>query len=261
MTRIRFARVAAATFRCGTLALGLASAFTPSASGDRLPSLPRRSPPPDHPCALPDAAFEELHEADGVQVRILRPPNGAPVVRATTWVGATPLAAAAAVARVEGWTAWAPRVREAAGLGGAPRAFRLLVDAPWPFSDREYAVAPSYDGDSVRIVVFWESASDRLPPRLKGVVRLSHVRGGFSFEEESGRGSTRVVYSHESDLGGRLPRWAEDGSNRRGPVGVLRGLRDVLSRRVDSVAQRDAGATSTNRSPLSCRISTTIPST
>lgn len=213
----------------GLFVLSLAAGLPLAAGEDPLSDLPRRSPPPDHPCALPDAAFEDFHESDGVRIRILRRPDGAPVVRATTRISALPLAAAALVAHVEGWPGWAPRVRTAARLAEGPPAFRLLVDAPWPFSDREYAIAPSLEEDAGRLLVYWDGATERLPPPAKGLVRISRVRGGFSFEEEAGAGTTRVVYTHESDLGGRLPGWAEDGSNRRGPVGVLRGLRRALS--------------------------------
>lgn len=213
----------------GLLVLPLAAGVPRTAGEDSLSVLPRRSAPPDHPCALPDAAFEEFHESDGVRIRILRRPGDAPIVRATTRVHAPPLAAAALVARVEGWPGWAPRVRAAERLAGPPPVFRLLVDAPWPFSDREYAIAPSLEEDAGRLLVFWDGATERLPPPAKGIVRISHVRGGFSFEVEAGAGTTRVVYTHESDLGGHLPGWAEDGSNRRGPVGVLRGLRRSLA--------------------------------
>ena len=214
----------------GLLVLPVAAGVPADEGEDSLSVLPRRSPPPDHPCALPDAAFEEFHESDSVRIRILRRPHGAPIVRATTRVHALPLAAAAIVARVEGWPKWAPRVRAAERLAGAAPAFRLLVDAPWPFSDREYAIAPSLEEDAGRLLVFWDGATERLPPPVKGIVRISSVRGGFSFEEEAGEGTTRVIYTHESDLGGRLPSWAEDGSNRRGPIGVLRGLQRALVR-------------------------------
>jgi hypothetical protein len=211
------------------LVLPLAAGFPLAAGEDSLAPLPRRSAPPDHPCSLPDAQFEEFHESDGVRIRILRRPDGVPVVRATTRVHALPLAAAALIARVEGWPEWAPRVRAATRLEEAPPTFRLLVDAPWPFSDREYAIAPLLEEDAGRLLVFWDGATERLPPPAKGIVRISRVRGGFSFEKEAEAGTTRVVYTHESDLGGRLPGWAEDGSNRRGPVGVLRGLRRALA--------------------------------
>jgi hypothetical protein len=229
--RARIAGGVASALLAGLLVLPLAAAPPLAAGEDSLPVLPRRSPPSDHPCALPDAAFEEFHETEGVRIRIRRRPGGAPIVRATTRVNAPPLAAAALVARIEGWPGWAPRVRAAARLAGAPLAFRLIVDAPWPFSNREYAIAPSLEEDAGRLLVFWDGATERLPPPAKGIVRISRVRGGFSFEEEAGAGTTRVVYTHESDLGGRLPGWAEDGSNRRGPVGVLRGLRRALSPR------------------------------
>lgn len=228
--RARIAGGVASALLSGLLVLPLTAGLPLDGSEDSLSALPRRSPPPDHPCALPDEAFEDFHESDGVRIRILRRTDGAPIVRATTRVHALPLAAAALVARVEGWPEWAPRVRAAARLAGAPPAFRLLVDAPWPFSDREYAIASSLDEDAGRLLVFWDGATERLPPPAKGIVRISRVRGGFSFEEEAGTGTIRVVYTHESDLGGRLPGWAEEGSNRRGPVGVLRGLRRTLSR-------------------------------
>ena len=226
----RFAGGIAAALIPGLLVLPLAAGLPPASVGSALSVLPRRSAPPDHPCALPDAVFEDFHESDGVRIRILRRPDGAPIVRATTRISALPLAAAELVARVEGWPEWAPRVRAAAWLAGGPPAFRLLVDAPWPFSDRDYAIAPSLEEDAGKLLVFWDGATERLPPPAKGVVRISRVRGGFSFDQEAGAGTIRVVYPHESDLGGRLPRWAEDGSNRRGPIGVLRGLGRALSR-------------------------------
>lgn len=228
--RARIASGVASALLSGLLVLPLAAAPPLPAGEDALSVLPRRSAPPDHPCAFPDAAFEEFHESDDVRIRILRRPDGAPIVRATTRVHAPPLAAAALVAHVEGWPEWAPRVRAATRLAGASPAFRLVVDAPWPFSDREYAIAPSLEEDAGRLLVFWDGAPERLPPQAKGIVRISRVRGGFSFEEEAGTGTIRVVYTHDSDLGGRLPGLAEDGSNRRGPVGVLRGLQRALSR-------------------------------
>ncbi|MCK7489903.1 MAG: hypothetical protein MZU79_06485 [Anaerotruncus sp.] len=165
-----------------------------------------------------------------MRIRIRRRPGGAPIVRATTRVNAPPLAAAALVARIEGWPAWAPRVRAAERLAGAPP----VVPAP-----RRRAVAPP------------PTASTRSRPRSKwtkgdssssGTARRSGSASGQGHRAGSRasaaasrsrrrpeRGTTRVVYTHESDLGGRLPGWAEDGSNRRGPVGVLRGLQRALS--------------------------------
>lgn len=198
---------------------------------ERGPSgLPSHTLPADHPCRLPDNGFVPFHEKDGVAIRTHELPGGRVVVRSVAEIPAPPEDVARFMSDVGGWSAWVKRLRSSERISGDSLAFHLAFDAPWPFSNRDYAIVPALDRDAEgNLVLWWESAADRLPPPRHGVVRVSEIRGGVVFLPGSREGTTRVVYSDVAVLGGKLPGWATRESYRRGPVGILGALRRHFS--------------------------------
>ena len=193
-------------------------------------AVPSRALPADHPSRLPDDGFVPFHEKDGVGIRIRALPDGRTVVRSVAEIPAPPASVARFMADVGGWSAWVKRLRASERLAGDPPAYRIFFDAPWPFSDRDYAIVPALDRDAEgHDVLWWASAADRLPARVSGVVRVTEVEGGVVFLPGTLAGTTRVVYSDVAVLGGRLPGWAVRESYRRGPVGILGALRRHFS--------------------------------
>jgi len=195
-----------------------------------LDALPRAPLPEDHPCRLPDERFVPFHEKDGIVIRTAQEADGMTVVRSVVEIAASVEKTAGVLADIEGWVRWVKRLRAVERVPSEPPAFRLVVDAPWPFSDRDYGIAPAVDRDARGApVVWWESAAERIGPQRRGLVRVTRIRGGFTLEPGTAAGSTRVVYSDVAVLGGRLPRWAVRESYRRGPVGILGSLRRLLA--------------------------------
>ncbi len=195
-----------------------------------LDALPAATLPPGHPVLVPDERFTLLNEKDGIRIRTADAGDGTAVVRSEVDVAGTPEEAAALLADVARWPDWVRRVRTAVRLPGEPPAFHLLVDAPWPFSDRDYGIVPFVGRlEGGALVVWWESAAERLGPERPGYVRVRRIRGGILFTPtEKG---AHLVYSDVAELGGRLPRWAIRESYKRGPLGVLGGLRRRLADR------------------------------
>ena len=188
--------------------------------------LPSVTLPADHPCRLPDESFVPFYEKEGVAIRTHVRAGGRAVVRSVAEIPASPETVARFMSDVGAWSTWVKRLRSSERITGEPPAFHLAYDAPWPFSDRDYGVVPALDRDvEGHLVLWWESAADRLPPPLRGVIRVSEIRGGLVFLPGSREGTTRVVYSDVAVLGGRLPGWAIRESYRRGPVGILGALR------------------------------------
>lgn len=195
-----------------------------------LDALPVAPVPADHPVLVPDERFAPLNERDGIRIRVADPGDGANVVRSEIDVDGTPEEAAALLSDVERWPEWVKRVRVCFRVAGEPPAFHLFVNAPWPFSDRDYGIVPFVErrADGA-IVVWWESAAERLGPERPGYIRVRRIRGGILFTPTE-RG-THLVYSDVAELGGRLPRWAIRESYKRGPIGVLGGMRQRLAER------------------------------
>ncbi len=132
---------------------------------------------------------------------------------------------------VSRWSAWIKRLDVSELLPGQPPAFHLLFDAPWPFANRDYAIAPALFRDAFGNPIFhWESASERLPPPAKGVLRVRVIRGGFVIQNGRSPNSSRLAYSDVAVLGGKLPTWAIRESYKRGPLGILGALRRELER-------------------------------
>ena len=207
----------------GTLLLAAGSAARARADAPGLPSVPL---PRNHPCRIPDESFTPFYEKDGVAIRTHPLGSGRAVVRSAAEIPAPPETVAKFLADVGAWSAWVKRLRSSARVGGEPPAFHLSYHAPWPFSDRDYGLAPSLSRDAEgHLVLWWESAADRLAPPLHGVIRVREIEGGLVLLPGTGEGATRVVYSDVAVLGGRLPGWAIRESWRRGPVGILGALR------------------------------------
>lgn len=194
-----------------------------------LAGVPSAPMPEDHPVRLKDELFAPFHQKDGVWIRAARV-GDLTVLRSTTTLPASPERAARFFGDVGGWARWVKRLRASEPLSGSPPAFWLRVDAPWPFSDRDYALLPSLDatpeGDPV---VWWESGADRLPPPGPRTIRISVIRGGAVFRPGPTPATTRIVYTDVAVLGGKVPAWAVRESYRRGPVGILGALRRRLA--------------------------------
>lgn len=205
----------------------LARAASP-ASPASLAALPSGTVPAAHPCRLPDEAFEPLGESSGIAVTIERRPVEPRAVRARVELDAPAERVLAVVADVTAWPRWIGRIRSLVLLPDEPLAFHVRFGAPWPASDRDYAVLPALDRASPAApAVFWTTDPARLPPPAPGVVRVTNLAGAFVVEGVGGSRS-RVVYTERVDPGGSMPAWAVRRSRRRGPAEILKGLAQLL---------------------------------
>ncbi len=194
------------------------------ASPESLAALPSGTAPATHPCRLPDEAFEPLGESSGIAVSVERRAVEPRAVRARVELDAPAGRVLAVVADVPSWSRWIGRIRSLVRLHGEPLAFHVRFGAPWPASDRDYAVLPALDRASpAPPAVFWTTDPARLPPRARGVVRVTDLTGGFVVEALGGS-RCRVVYTERVGPGGSLPAWALRRSRRNGPAEILAGL-------------------------------------
>lgn len=100
------------------------------------------------------------------------------------------------------------------------------TDAPWPVSDRD-AVFHSrvhVNRKKRRVVIrFWAGRS-RLAPPVKGVVRMTRLRGHYRLTAW-GPNKTMMDYQVDANPGGSIPTWLAKIATRRLPLRTLLNLR------------------------------------
>lgn len=193
-------------------------------------ALPERPLPPDHPCLLPEKAFETFATDGGTEIRIARLEGGGAILRAEVTLPVSPNRLLALLADVDGWPRFIRRIRTLERLPADPSVVRVVFSPPWPLSDREYAIAVALSRTSGGGgTVFWESATERLPPGARNVVRVAPVRGGFAVSPGPAGGSSTLVYTERDSFAGTLPAAARAAARRRGPREIVDGLLELLA--------------------------------
>ena len=192
-------------------------------------SLPEKPLPAGHPCTLEDARFSPLHEERGISVAALRLPDGRVVVRTRAALEATGARVSGILEDVARWPSFIARLRSLAPLPGEPPAFAAVLGAPWPLHDRAYAFAPAAARSAAARVVFWEDASERLPPgAAANGVRVAPVTGCFSVSLSPADGTALLSYTELDVFGESLPAWLRGAARRKGPVRLVDSLRARL---------------------------------
>jgi hypothetical protein len=192
-----------------TLALALAAAAGPAAAGQ---------------------PWEYVLTRDGVVVHQRTVPGrGFPTFRGLGIVNSDMFQVLAVLRDVNRHSQWMERSAETYMIEKTDE-FHYTVygrtDAPWPVSDRDAVFRSAVKVDYRRKVVtvhFWAVRSRRKPP-VKGVVRMTRLRGYFRFRA-LGKDRTYVTYVVDADPQGSIPGWIARLATRTLPVGTISNLR------------------------------------
>jgi hypothetical protein len=181
--------------------------------------------------SLADAAFAErsvVQEKDGITVEEEETPGRAlPIFTGTTTMAAPPEQVVAWIRAVHTHTEWMHSCEEARRLrldGDAVIAYNR-IGSPWPVSDRDVVLRSTgteLEGGGIRIE--FRSTTEENVPVARGVVRMPRLVGSYDLRPVEG--GTRVVYTVDSDPGGRLPAWLARQAGRDLPYFTLKNLRE-----------------------------------
>lgn len=99
---------------------------------------------------------------------------------------------------------------------------------PWPASDRDVVIHMRLEEDPARrsLVIIQEAVRSAIPA-VKGMVRVTHLKGYWQFREHS-KGKLQVVYYLDVDPGGSLPAWIINLFIAKGPYETFVKLRELV---------------------------------
>jgi hypothetical protein len=100
------------------------------------------------------------------------------------------------------------------------------IGSPWPVSDRDVILQASQtimdDGNTRLEFNNVENVDLKIP---RGVVRMTHLNGSYLLKPTTD-GSTNIVYTLDSDPGGKLPAWLVKQASKELPYQTLKSLRE-----------------------------------
>lgn len=152
-----------------------------------------------------------------------------PVLIATTLIHATPNQVAEWIGAVHTYTRWQYNCVEAYTIPQPDKSLRIYnrVASPWPVADRDVVLQSNvtmHPDDSITIEFF--NVDDATVKLSAGVVRMPYLAGKYELSPTSG--NTHVVYTIDSDPGGKLPAWLVRRASKELPYFTLKKLRDLV---------------------------------
>lgn len=100
------------------------------------------------------------------------------------------------------------------------------VKSPWPVSDRDVIMLSSVKAlDGGGLLMEFNNIEDDSVKVPKGVVRMVHLSGSYRLTP-SLDGGTDVVYTLDSDPGGKIPTWLVKQASKDMPYNTLKNLRE-----------------------------------
>lgn len=99
---------------------------------------------------------------------------------------------------------------------------------PWPASDRDVVIRMQLEEDPTRhnLVIIQEAVRSAIPA-VKGIIRVTHLKGYWQFREQS-KGELQVVYYLDVDPGGSIPAWVVNLFIAKGPYETFVKLRELV---------------------------------
>jgi len=167
-------------------------------------------------------------EENGITVEEEETPGRAlPIFTGTTIMAAPPKQVAAWILATHTHTDWMHSCEEARRLRreGDVAIVYNRIDSPWPVSDRDVVLrSTGAELESGRIRFEFRSTTEENVPVVRGVVRMPRLVGSYDLRPVEG--GTRVVYTVDSDPGGRLPAWLVRRASKNLPYHTLENLRE-----------------------------------
>ena len=99
---------------------------------------------------------------------------------------------------------------------------RVVLDFPYPFSDRDYVVRYTLDEDPNRTVYRFQAVHHPGAPPQDDIVRLNRMAGVWDLMADGA--NTRFRYSWVADLGGDFPEWALEPARKKTAESIINDL-------------------------------------
>jgi len=100
------------------------------------------------------------------------------------------------------------------------------VASPWPVSDRDVVIRPSETSlDNGGVLMKFENVQDGSVNVPRRVVRMVRLVGSYRLTP-SPKGGTDVIYTLDSDPGGKIPAWLVKQASKDLPFKTLKNLRE-----------------------------------
>ena len=169
-----------------------------------------------------------VREENGITVEEEGAPGRAlPILTGTTTMAAPPEQVASWIRATPTHTDWMHNCEEARRLRreGDVVIVYNRIGSPWPVSDRDVVLRSTeteLEGGGIRIE--FRSTTEESLPVVPGVVRMPRLVGSYDLRPVEG--GTRVVYTVDSDPGGRLPAWLVKQATKDLPYFTLENLRE-----------------------------------
>jgi ribosome-associated toxin RatA of RatAB toxin-antitoxin module len=106
--------------------------------------------------------------------------------------------------------------------------YYLLVDAPWPLSNRDNIVHFKLEKEAGEVKISVEGHADYIPEK-QGIVRVLHSRGVWTIMPQE-NGKSKLVFEYTADPGGSIPAWAINMFIVEGPFKTLSNLKEFVKR-------------------------------
>jgi len=102
---------------------------------------------------------------------------------------------------------------------------RVVLDFPYPFSDRDYVVRYTLDQDPNRTVYRFQAVDHPSAPPQDDIVRLNQMAGEWDLKSVGA--NTRIRYTWQADLGGDFPAWALEPARKKTAESIITDLGTV----------------------------------
>jgi len=165
-------------------------------------------------------------EAGIIVNELVDPGRTLPILTATTTMKTTTIQLAAWIGAVHTYTQWQHNCAEAYVINQSDENLLIYnrVASPWPVADRDVvlqSIVTRKPDDSIVIKFFnRDDTATKLP---KGVVRMPHLSGKYELTPIAE--GTHVIYTIDSDPGGKLPAWLVRRASKDLPFFTLKNLR------------------------------------
>ncbi len=178
--------------------------------------------------------WREIHRADGVVVEVRPGPDGAPLVRGTLRVDRPPARVREVLLDLEGFPRWIENLSEWRVLARDASGVRIYGRhaLPWPLRDRDYVVRYAWRSEPGDRFVLEARSVDAPPTARDGVVRLVRVYSRWEVDPD-GPAASRVRYTYNGELGGRVPGFLVESAWRSQAPRSLQRLTEEVARRDD----------------------------
>jgi len=150
-----------------------------------------------------------------------------PILTGTTTMAAPPEQIAAWIGATHTYTQWQHNCEEARRIRGADGTSYGYnrIGSPWPVSDRDVVLlSKRTDLEDGHIRIEFHDTTEADVPAVSGVVRMPRLVGSYDLRPDGS--GTRVVYTLDSDPGGRLPDWLVKQASKDLPYHTLHNLRE-----------------------------------